>query len=132
MKCLIFYHICRRQVVCNMYVNLLQCIPTKFVAKYEQVKEQEKMMLKTDDGKSWEMKMEKDRHGNCYMKDGWPEFMSENKIDDMDFLIFRLVGKNTFRVVIYKGDCCLKEPTSPKNSGNLINLNKFFFVEQGF
>ncbi|KAI3452082.1 hypothetical protein Pfo_008747 [Paulownia fortunei] len=93
-------------------------IPIQFVKKYGEMLS-EVSLLETEAGKSWDVKI-KPLNEQFYLTDGWPEFVKDNQLSEMDFLVFHLVSKSTFQVAVYGMDGCPKEPSSP-SSENLRN-----------
>ncbi|KAH6765425.1 hypothetical protein C2S52_016408 [Perilla frutescens var. hirtella] len=98
-------------------------IPAKFVRKYKEIDRQVSVMLETNDSeKSWDVKIKR-MNGDLYMTDGWPEFVQENGIIELDFLTFRLLMLPqlfAFKVSIYRADGCIKH----SGDGDVEILNK--------
>ncbi|PHU25372.1 High mobility group B protein 2 [Capsicum chinense] len=70
------------------------------------VKEHKKMLaktclLKTDEGLSWEAKIVKETSHYFMCEGDWPRFLQHHKFESGDMLIFYLVEKSTFHVLLY-------------------------------
>ncbi|KAL3616460.1 hypothetical protein CASFOL_039850 [Castilleja foliolosa] len=107
-------------------------IPKEFVKKYGEIMPEE-VILETEAGsKSWAVKIKPLDDTFCF-NNGWPQFVKDNNLSDMDFLVFSLVSKSNFHVAIYGKDGVLRQPFSPvlnmKISFTAVNdHNRFFMV----
>ncbi|KAL3616493.1 GATA-binding factor 2 [Castilleja foliolosa] len=108
-------------------------IPKEFVKKYGEIMPEEAILETEARSKSWAVKIKPLDEHFCFMN-GWPQFVKDNKLCDMDFLVFTLVSKSTFQVAIYGKDGVLRQPFSPdfnkKLSFTSVNdhHNRFFMV----
>ncbi|XP_024932606.3 B3 domain-containing transcription factor VRN1-like [Ziziphus jujuba] len=81
-------------------------LPPKFVRKCKK-NLPDLIVLEVPDGKTWEMKLEKDDDGKVWLRKGWPEFAHYYSIRKGYFLVFKYnKEKSNFHV------CILDENTS--------------------
>ncbi|KAL3616457.1 hypothetical protein CASFOL_039847 [Castilleja foliolosa] len=108
-------------------------IPKEFVKKYGEIIPEEAILETEAGSKSWAVEIKPLDEHFCF-SNGWPQFVKDNKLNDMDFLVFTLVSKSTFQVAIYGKDGVLRQPFSPdfnkKLSFTSVNdhHNRFFMV----
>ncbi|WVY94583.1 hypothetical protein V8G54_033671 [Vigna mungo] len=72
-----------------------------------------KVVLVEQDGKHWDVKVEK-IEGGLVFKSGWQEFAKEKNLEDCDFLVFEYDGKTSFNVKIFGKTGCRKVAAPPK------------------
>lgn len=67
----------------------------------------DKCVLESQDGKKWNIEMEKGTNG-LWFKDGWQEFAKGHSLEFGDFLVFKYHGNSKFSVKIFGKTCCEK------------------------
>lgn len=65
--------------------------------------------LENLNGLSWKVDMKR-VDDDWFFENGWPEFVHENSLQDLDFLTFAYARNSTFYVKVYSRNCCLKMP----------------------
>ncbi|XP_071740159.1 B3 domain-containing protein At3g18960-like [Rutidosis leptorrhynchoides] len=83
-------------------------LPDDFVTKHLQNKIPQDPIIQTLNGDYiWKLKIEKNG-ANYYFTNGWSDVVKEVKLGFGDVLLFRLIDKSTFRLLIYSPSGCPK------------------------
>ncbi|XP_073288882.1 B3 domain-containing protein REM5-like isoform X2 [Primulina huaijiensis] len=89
------------KVLFNENFTLQLRLPTAFVQKHGDILH-ENAVLGASSGESWVVKLEhSEEYEKCYFTRGWPKFAKDLGLKMGEFLLFLLVGKSTFDVLVY-------------------------------
>ncbi|XP_011099240.1 B3 domain-containing protein At3g17010-like [Sesamum indicum] len=76
-------------------------VPPVFVQKHGGCLTAENVKLRISSGETWDVKLERMNNEQYYFTMGWTEFVQDIKLEKLEFLVFRLIGKSTFDVYVY-------------------------------
>ncbi|CAI9278396.1 unnamed protein product [Lactuca saligna] len=84
-------------------------LPSGFVHKHMENNIPDNATLRSvNGGYSWRLKMKKDGDIYCFA-DGWKQVVEDTQLVFGDVLVFWLVGRSIFKLLIFGTDCCEKD-----------------------
>ncbi|KAL0450270.1 UNVERIFIED_CONTAM: hypothetical protein Slati_1583400 [Sesamum latifolium] len=107
-------------------------LPPVFVQKHGGFLTAGNVKLRISSGETWDVKLERMKE-QYYFTMGWTEFVEDIKLEKLEFLVFRLIGKSTFDVYVYGilgcerqsfGRTCLAEDSGEFSSDYSGRKNK--------
>lgn len=81
--------------------------------------------LMCSSGRIWNIKLRRAEE-RIYLHDGWKQFLKDNSLGDMEFLLFRYGGNMCFDVQIFQKNGCekLEMPVTGKHKGVAVTQGK--------
>ncbi|KAL0343604.1 UNVERIFIED_CONTAM: hypothetical protein Sangu_1247800 [Sesamum angustifolium] len=76
-------------------------LPPVFVQKYGGLLTGENVKLRIRSGETWNVKLERMNNEQYYFTMGWTEFVEDIKLEKLEFLVFKFIGKSRFDVYVY-------------------------------
>ncbi|KAH6795136.1 hypothetical protein C2S52_005613 [Perilla frutescens var. hirtella] len=90
-------------------------IPLAFGNQYKKFLRQPYLELKTESGRSWMVKAKK-MNKKWFFTDGWSRFTTDNQLNLINLLTFRISGESALDVSIFRNDCCKEVPSPPPSA----------------
>ncbi|KAL0377789.1 UNVERIFIED_CONTAM: hypothetical protein Sradi_3084400 [Sesamum radiatum] len=84
-------------------------LPPVFIQRYGGLLTAENVKLRISSGETWDVKLELMNNEQYYFTMGWTEFVEDIKLEKLEFLVFRLIGKSAFDVYVYGSLGCERQ-----------------------
>lgn len=96
----------------------MQRLPPSFLRRYELNLPGNVELRVNDSGRRWNVKVERLNNGLFCFTNGWKKFAEDAALELGEFLVFSLLARSVFHVVIYGSSLCEREIPTPSSSGN--------------
>ncbi|XP_057770007.1 B3 domain-containing protein At5g18000-like [Salvia miltiorrhiza] len=97
------------KVLSNKDFRKLLRLPPHFLRKYELTLPANVKLRVDDSGRRWNVRVEPMDDGLLCFTNGWEKFAKDAALNLGEFLVFSLLSKSEFNVVIYETSCCERE-----------------------